>query len=58
MGYELELKVKFVGLNKYDGAECAIRLNEFCDDGSDPETKVYVTKEKNKDQSKNLKSEI
>ena len=43
------MKIKFEGQGKYDGAECAIRLKEFCDDGSDPETKVSVTKHKNKE---------
>jgi len=31
-------------------------LTELCDDGSDPEHKRYVTKEKNKDQSLNLRT--
>ena len=47
LGYELELKIKFAGQNMYEGAECAVKLEELCDDGSDPETKLYVTKEKN-----------
>lgn len=46
LGYELELKIKFVGQDAYEGSECAIKLTELCDDGSDPESKVYVTKEK------------
>jgi hypothetical protein len=49
MGYEIEIKVKFLGLKKYDGAECALELKELCDDGSDPEAYISVTQEKNKD---------
>ena len=45
MGYELELKIKLVGRGKWQGLEAAIKLDELCDDGSDPEHKLYVTKE-------------
>jgi hypothetical protein len=30
--------------------ECAVKISELCDDGSDPECKLYVTAEKTKDQ--------
>lgn len=50
MGYELEIKLKFKGQGKWEGIECAIEFKELCDDGSDPESKLYVTKEKSKDQ--------
>ena len=58
IGYELELKIKFVGQGAYEGNECAIKLKEFCDDGSDPECKFYITKEKNKETASKLRSEI
>jgi hypothetical protein len=38
MGYELEVKINFAGQDKYEGLECAVKLSELCDDGSDPET--------------------
>ena len=44
IGYELEFKVRFEGIDKWDGVECAIELKEFCDDGSQ-ESKLFVTKE-------------
>lgn len=58
IGYELELKIKFVGQGVYEGSECALKMKEFCDDGSDPECRIYVTKEKSKEQSTKLKHEI
>ena len=36
IGYELELKVKFAGLDRWKGLDCAIELTDLCDDGSDP----------------------
>lgn len=51
IGYELDLKVKFEGSGKWEGLECTIGLKELCDDGSDPESKVKVTKEKSKEQA-------
>ena len=47
MGYELELKLKLKGLpgSKWDGLECAIELEELCDDGGAPESKLFITKE-------------
>ena len=45
MGYELEMKLKFKGQDKWEGLECAIELSELCDDGSDPESKLFITKE-------------
>jgi len=45
MGYELELKLKFKGQEKWEGLECAIELSELCDDGGDPESKMFITKE-------------
>ena len=45
MGYELELKVKFQGRGRWEGLEAAIELTELCDDGSEPEHKVFITKE-------------
>ena len=58
IGYELELKVKFEGIGQYEGTECALKMKEFCDDGSDPECKIYVTKEKDKATTQKLKQEI
>ena len=49
IGYELELKVKFEGTGRFEGSECAMKLKELCDDGSDPECRLYVTKEKSKE---------
>jgi hypothetical protein len=46
MGYELQLKIKFEGCGKWEGIECATELKELCDDGSDPEFMLYVTKDK------------
>lgn len=48
MGYELELKLKFEGQGKWEGLECAIEMSELCDDGSDPESKIFITKESSK----------
>jgi hypothetical protein len=45
MGYELELKVKFRGQGRWEGLEGAIELSDLCDDGGDPESKIFVTKE-------------
>ena len=58
IGYELELKIKFVGQGVYEGSECALKMKDFCDDGSDPECRIYLTKEKNKEQGSKLKQEI
>lgn len=58
MGYELEVKVKFEGRGKWEGLECAISASELCDDGSDPETKLFVTKENGKDQGTKFKQEM
>ena len=48
MGFELELKIAFVGRGRWAGLECAIELTDFCDDGSDPEHKLFITKESDK----------
>ncbi len=45
MGYDLEMKIKFEGLGRWDGLQCAIEIEELCDDGSEPETKIFITKE-------------
>jgi hypothetical protein len=45
LGYELEVKLKFVGKGKWAGLECAVKLKDLCDDGSDPEEKLYIVKE-------------
>jgi hypothetical protein len=47
MGYELELKVKLKGLlgTRWEGLECSVELEELCDDGSAPESKLFITKE-------------
>jgi len=45
IGYELELKISLKGLGKWKGLECAVELTELCDDGSDPESKIFITKE-------------
>ena len=37
--------MKFKGLGKWAGIEVEIELTELCDDGSDPEHKIYITKE-------------
>ena len=58
IGYELEMKLKFLGQEKHEGLECAIQINELCDDGSEPETKLYVTKEQNKDQGIRFRQEL
>ena len=58
MGYELEMKIKFEGLAKWQGIQCAIDFKELCDDGSDPEYNLYVTKEKDKSQSTKFKQEM
>ena len=58
IGYELELKIKFEGRGKYEGTECAIKLKDLCDDGSDPDCRLYVTKEKSKEATQKLKAEI
>lgn len=46
MGYELEIKINFEGQGKQEGVDCAVTLVELCDDGSDPEFSVKVTKGK------------
>ncbi len=45
MGYELQMKLQFVGKGKWQGLECRVELSDLCDDGSDPEEKLYITKE-------------
>ena len=47
MGYELELKLKLKGQpgTRCEGIECTVELEELCDDGSDPEAKLFITKE-------------
>eukprot|EP00347_Sterkiella_histriomuscorum_P015547 403356622 len=58
IGYELEIKIKFAGQDKYEGLECAVHLVDFCDDGSDPDTNLYVTKENGgKDQGLKFKKD-
>lgn len=37
IGYELDLKIKFEGQERWDGLKCAIEIKELCDDGSDGE---------------------
>jgi len=34
-----------------------VSISELCDDGSDPETKLFVTKEEEKDQGIKFKKE-
>lgn len=46
IGYELEMKVQFKGTDVLSGLTIAIELVDFCDDGSEPDHKLYVTKEK------------
>ena len=46
IGYDLEIKVKFSGQGPKAGYECAMKLAEFCDDGSQPESKLFVTKDR------------
>ncbi len=48
MGYELELKVKLAGRGRWEGLEASVELTELCDDGSDPEHKIYIQKESSK----------
>jgi hypothetical protein len=38
MGYDLTMKIKLEGVKntKLEGVELEIKLNELCDDGSDP----------------------
>jgi hypothetical protein len=57
MGYELEVKLKFLGKGKWEGLECAVKLKDLCDDGSDPEQKLYVTKE-GKEKGSKFRSEM
>jgi len=47
IGYELEVKLKLKGVpgGRWDGIECSIDIEELCDDGSDPQTRLYITKE-------------
>ena len=45
MGYELEMKIKFKGKGRWEGLECAVEFTELCDDGDDPESKLFITKE-------------
>ena len=45
MGYELEMKLKFKGQGRWEGLECAIEFTELCDDGDDPQSKLFITKE-------------
>lgn len=49
IGYELDLKLKFQGQDKHEGLECTIQISELCDDGSEPEYKLFITKEQGKD---------
>ncbi len=58
IGYELEMKVRFKGGEKFNGIEASIELSDFCDDGSDPDFKLYVTKEKSPDQGLRFKKEF
>jgi hypothetical protein len=55
MGYELEINVKFEGQGKYEGMESLVELKEICDDLSDPEYRVSITKDKGKESAKILK---
>jgi len=45
MGYELELKLNFEGKGRWEGLQCAVEMTELCDDGDDPESKLFITKE-------------
>ena len=45
IGYELEVKLKFEGKGRWEGLECSVELSDLCDDGSDPEDKLFITKE-------------
>lgn len=58
MGYELEINIKFEGQSKHDGMECSVELKEMCDDLSDPEYRISVTKDKGKESAKALKQEM
>jgi hypothetical protein len=55
IGYELEIKLKFTGTGKYEGLDCSVSFSDFCDDGSDPEQKLFVTKEKGNGQGTKFK---
>ena len=57
MGFELEVKLKFEGKGKWQGLECAVKLKDLCDDGSDAEQKLYVTKE-GKEKGAKFKQEV
>ena len=45
MGYELEMKIKFKGVGRWEGLECAVEFTELCDDGDEPQSKLFITKE-------------
>ena len=47
IGYELELKAKLKGVDgtRWEGLECTVELSDLCDDGSDPEHKLFISKE-------------
>ena len=51
------MKLKFAGRDRHEGLECAIQINELCDDGSEPDTKLYVTKEQGKDHGTRFRQE-
>jgi len=57
IGFELEIKFKFKGAKHWEGIEGAIEYEEVCDDGSEGDMKLFVQKEKNKDQGRKFKED-
>lgn len=47
IGYEIETRLNFRGNKgkKFDCLECAVKISDLCDDGSDPDVELYITKE-------------
>lgn len=60
IGFDLEFKLVFTGVegSRQEGIECAFQISEFCDDGSDPESKLFVTKDSDGSKGTKFKKEV
>ncbi len=54
IGYELEVKVNFEGQGPKKGNDFSFRLQELCDDGSDPSAEFHASKESTKQKNKGV----
>ncbi len=60
IGYELEFKISLEGVTggKWDGLKCSFDFSDFCDDGSEPDYKLFITKDSSKGSGPRFREEV